>query len=296
MNETLYQRLNQDVQRIIREAAKTIIVPAFHQYLTQEPLCVKADLSVVTKTDFETQAFLEKALSQLLPDSNFLGEEDGATGAVHEKAEWTWIVDPIDGTHNFAAHNIDFGVIVALWSNTEKKPKYGWIFLPMYDVMLSGGDGIGVYNNGGKIAPLRSGYRKPIKEMSGILNYTSFGEAKDIMRYNGQIFYEVSDSSCAALKFAEIILGKADFGAFGRAKLWDLCAGFALIDAIGGKAAKIDGSELVLKTPGKKPEWCLAVHDKATWNAVRDQLFRDVKTDAGAESSGAKSPAELQST
>lgn len=277
MNESLYRQLDQDVQRIMRDAAKTIIVPAFHAYMMQEPFCVKPDQSIVTKTDFEAQDFLEKALLPLVPNSAFLGEEDAVGDFIPPDGEWTWIVDPIDGTHNFAAHNIDFGVMVSLWNNIEKKPKYGWIFLPMYDVLLSGGEGIGVYSNGEKVTPFRSSHRKPIKEMSGILNYTSFGSAKDVMRYNGQIFYEVSDSSCAALKFAEIIMGKADFGAFGRAKLWDLCAGFALIEAIGGRAAKIDGSELVLKAPGPNPEWCLAVHDKATWQPVRDQLFRDVK-------------------
>ncbi len=261
----------------MRQAASTIIVPAFHSQFVSEQVCIKSDHSIVTKTDLETQDFLENALLPLLPHSNFLGEEDTAEGVIHAEGEWTWIVDPIDGTHNFAAHNIDFGVIVSLWNNAEKKPTYGWIYLPMYDVMLSGGEGIGVYSNGNKVTPFRSSYRKPIKEMSGILNYTSFGAAKDVMRYNGQIFNEVSDSSCAALKFAEIIMGKADFGAFGRAKLWDLCAGFALIDAMGGKAAKIDGSELVLRTPGEAPEWCLAVHDKDTWMPVRDQLFRDVE-------------------
>lgn len=280
MNETLYRQLDQDVQRIIREAAKTIIVPAFHAVGTQDAFCIKPDQSIVTKTDFETQNFLERMLRPLIPNSNFLGEEDAPQGVIHNGGEWTWIVDPIDGTHNFAAHNIDFGVMVALWNNAEKKPAYGWIFLPMYDVMLSGGTGVGVFSNDEKITPFRSSHRKPIKEMSGILNYMSFGAAKDVMRYNGQIFYEVSDSSCAALKFAEIITGKADFGAFGRAKLWDLCAGFALIEAVGGWAAKIDGSELVLKAPGPNPEWCLAVHDKATWQPVRDQLFRDVKISA----------------
>ena len=183
MTEDLYHQLDQKVQRILRDVADTIIKPAFHAYLAVEPLCFKADQSVVTKTDFDAQDYLEKALVELLPLSNFLGEEDSTKGLVYNESEWTWVVDPIDGTHNFAAHNIDFGTMVSLWSNAEKKPKYGWIYLPMYDVMLSGGESIGVYSNGEKVVPVRSmSYRKPIKEMSGILNYTSFGEAKDVMR------------------------------------------------------------------------------------------------------------------
>ena len=276
MNEALYRQLDRDVQRLLREVAATVIKPAFNVCLT-EPFCVKPDHSIVTDTDLRVQEFLKDHLVPLLPQSGFLGEEDADGDYMPSTGEWTWVVDPIDGTHNFATQNIDFGTMVALWSNAEKKPKYGWIYLPMYDVMLSGGEGVGVTSNGEKIVPPHSATRKPIKEMSGILNYTSFGQAKDVMRYNGQIFSEVSDSSCAALKFAEIIVGKADFGAFGRAKLWDLCAGFALIDAIGGKASKIDGKPLELKAPGPKPEWCLAVHDRNTWQAVRDQLFRDVK-------------------
>lgn len=281
MTVTLFQKLDSQVQNFIRGVSRDIIMPAFRINIAEDMISVKNDHSIVTIIDHQAQAFLKPRLMDVLPGSGFLGEEDDlADPRTLRDCEWVWILDPIDGTHNFAYQKPDFGTMLALWHVPSATTAYGWIYMPVKDYMFSGGRNESVYLNNMPLDHTVQSTLKPLKEMRGLLNYNSFGEARDAMSHNSHGFQSIEPSSCAAVKFVDLLLGEADFAAFGRAKIWDLAAGFALLDAANGHAGRIrdpDGmQDLSLYNPKVYAAWYLAVRDKRLWSAVHSQLFADV--------------------
>ena len=278
---TLFKQIDPAVQNLIREATKRIILPAFYEQIADSLIRIKTDHSIVTQIDFDVQEYMQKELQTLLPQSGFLGEEETDYAApLEENGDWLWIIDPIDGTHNFAAQSPDFGTMVALWHLPSHRPVYGWIYMPLRDVMFSGGLDEGVFQNGVSLTS-ESTLQKKLKEMIGLLNYGSFGLAKEAMQQNSQHFHTIDPSSCAAVKFVALFQDKADFAVFGRAKIWDLSAGVALLQEMGGQAARVNGinSEsygLSIDNPKAYPGWLLVVRHKENWPEIRDQLFENI--------------------
>lgn len=277
---TLFKEIDQSVQNLIREATKKIILPAFYEQIADSLIRIKTDYSIVTQIDYDVQDFLQKELQHILPQSSFLGEEEAEYNTVEEHGDWLWIIDPIDGTHNFAAQSADFGTMIALWHLPTHRPVYGWIYMPVTDLMFSGGLGEGVSCNGVSLTR-QNLLQKTLKEMIGMLNYGSFGHAKETMQQNSSHFHTIDPSSCAAIKFVALLQEKADFAVFGRAKIWDLSAGVALIQELGGHSARVIGGNpdfhgLSVSNPKAYPGWLLVVRDKENWPPIRDQLFENI--------------------
>ena len=279
---TLFKEIDSAVQTLIREATRKIILPAFYEQIADSMIRIKTDHSIVTQIDYDVQAFLQKELQALLPQSGFLGEEESDYIApLEENGDWLWIIDPIDGTHNFAAQNTDFGTMIALWHLPSHQPVYGWIYMPISDQMFSGGQGEGVFCNGIPVN-FQTALQKKLKEMTGLLNYGSFGTARETMQQNSRHFQTIDPSSCAACKFVALLQDKADFAVFGRAKIWDLSAGVALLQELGGKSARVGAGNsqechgLSLMNTKSYAGWLLIARHKEDWAAVRQQLFENI--------------------
>ena len=116
MNTAVNAALNAAVEAIMREASERAILPRY-QSLVAEDIVSKAVDDVVTVADREAEAMLTERLAALLPEAAVVGEEAVfADASVMERLGHgpCWIVDPLDGTNNFAAGKPPFGVIVAL--------------------------------------------------------------------------------------------------------------------------------------------------------------------------------------
>ncbi|MDX2066224.1 MAG: inositol monophosphatase family protein [Fimbriimonadaceae bacterium] len=112
--------------------------------------------SIVTVADRETERFLREALRDLVPGAAFWGEEFGGEAPTEAGL---WLLDPIDGTSNYA-HGIPFwGVSVALWRNGRLEA--GVIDLPDLDETLVGHIGQAPTLNGEPLPPVRSGGIEP---------------------------------------------------------------------------------------------------------------------------------------
>lgn len=86
---------------------------------------------VLTEADVEIGRFLVGEIARRYPDHNIIDEE---TGIVDKSSSWTWLVDPIDGTSNFAAGLPHFGIQIGLLR--EDVPVLGGIHLPAFDELL----------------------------------------------------------------------------------------------------------------------------------------------------------------
>ncbi len=100
--------------------------------------------NLVTTADIETEVFLKKELTSLIPGSAFVGEE-GDEGRLSDEG-YTWIVDPIDGTANFSRNIPMCAVSVALFRDGQ--PHIGVVFNPFTGTMFTAETGKGAYRNG----------------------------------------------------------------------------------------------------------------------------------------------------
>lgn len=122
--------LHNGVLAAMREASEHAILPRYGR-LEAVDVHEKAADELVTVADRESEAILSSRLAALLPDAAIVGEEAAdADPAVLDQlgSRLCWIIDPLDGTANFAAGEGPFGILVALAEQGETIG--GWIYDP----------------------------------------------------------------------------------------------------------------------------------------------------------------------
>ncbi|HEX3814366.1 MAG TPA: inositol monophosphatase family protein [Mycobacteriales bacterium] len=135
-----------EVDRIIRSAAAREILPRFG-HLASGDIAEKAPGDLVTVADNAAEEVLTRELTSLLPGSVVVGEESvAADPAVLRDLDGdkpVWIVDPIDGTRNYANNNARFSTLVALAERGELLAS--WTYVPVFDTMAHAVSGAGAF-------------------------------------------------------------------------------------------------------------------------------------------------------
>lgn len=102
--------------------------------------------SVVTQADLAAEKLIVSRIEEQFPEHNVLSEE---CGLIKKDSEYTWVIDPLDGTSNFAAGIPWFGVLIALFENNE--PILGGAYLPVQNEIYLAEKGKGAYFNGERL-------------------------------------------------------------------------------------------------------------------------------------------------
>ncbi len=221
---------------------------------------------IVTKYDKEAQDALESIIRSEFPLHSFLGEEDVAAGGdasaeALENAldkdsdggtEYVWIVDPIDGTANFASGLDLCGVTVAVVDKGSGKAVMGVIFDPHNDEMFVAIDGKGAYCNQKPIGSANSLTTASLKDT--IVNAgcpadpNAFEASMRGVRALNSKCRGLRVIACSALTLAWVASNRlgAHFGY--DLSSWDLVAGALLIQEAGGSVTDINGSPYDVKT------------------------------------------------
>jgi fructose-1,6-bisphosphatase/inositol monophosphatase family enzyme len=232
--------LTRSVHAIIQEAASRAILPHY-QSLAAEEIDAKAPDDVVTVADHESEAILAEGLARLLPEATIVGEEAAyADPALMQRLsdKLCWIIDPIDGTNNFAAGKPPFGILIALAEAGETIA--GWIYDPLKQRFCHAGRGEGAFIDGERTSARSSGTAPPIAAISLV-----FADAVQREALKTQIapHYTLVDiPRCAAEQYPRLVLGENDVSIFERTLPWDHAAGVLFVNEAGGKAARPDGS------------------------------------------------------
>jgi fructose-1,6-bisphosphatase/inositol monophosphatase family enzyme len=120
------------VAALLRRAASEIILPRFKN-LQKDEIREKGPGDLVTIADTEAEQMLTPLLRELAPGSSVVGEEAVAADADVlgrlKGADGVWLIDPVDGTHNFAHGNSNFAVIAAYVE--QGNVRGGWIHEPV---------------------------------------------------------------------------------------------------------------------------------------------------------------------
>jgi len=139
------------VPELLREAA-TLVLPAFRDESARPE--EKAPGEWVTTADHAAESFLTPALMSLIPGSLVVGEE--AASKNHDvltrltTGGWVWLLDPLDGTANFAAGVEPFSMMVALLR--EGEPIASWMHDPVGGDMHVAQRGSGAWSNGARVS------------------------------------------------------------------------------------------------------------------------------------------------
>ena len=207
----------------------------------------KGELQVTTKTnmfdlvtdvDKQNEDFIRNGVLARFPDHSFLGEESGA----HGNADVKWIVDPIDGTLNFA-HGLPIWCI-SIGVEVEGSIACGVIFDPNRDELFAASRNGGAHLNGKRISV--SSTSDPTRSLlvTGFPYNVSENENQVIERFSAFLRkgIVVRRLGSAALDLAYVAAGRFDGFFEGALSPWDTAAGSLILTEAGGKLTHYDSS------------------------------------------------------
>ncbi len=261
------EALTQAVHVLMQRAARTAILPRYQQLAASE-IIEKAANDVVTIADGEAEAILAEGLALLLPEAAIVGEEAAhADPALLNRLgdALCWIIDPLDGTNNFAAGRPPFGIMVALAEQGETIA--GWILDPLTGRFCHAARGGGAFVDGTRITARASGQTPPIAGIS--LMFMDLAKREGMKIHIAPHYTLVDIPRCAAEQYPRLVLGQNDVSIFERTLAWDHAAGVLLLNEAGGKAARPDG------TPYRVDEHRTGLIGAATpqlWDALAERL------------------------
>jgi fructose-1,6-bisphosphatase/inositol monophosphatase family enzyme len=259
------------VGALMREVAAEAVLPRF-QRLAEHEILEKSPGDLVTVADREAERLLEARLAELVPGSLVVGEEAVSSDPSllsHLANEGTvWLVDPVDGTSNFAAGRAPFAMMVALLK--AGRTVAAWILDPLEGAEATAELGSGAFVNGTRAAA-PSGSR-PAHELRGSVaaRYLPPTARSAIAAAEGAVGEVLPGRNCAGYEYPAIARDDQQFAFFWRMLAWDHAPGVLFIEECGGTARHLDGSPYDPTAPG---HGVLVAQNIDTWQAVRAGLF-----------------------
>jgi fructose-1,6-bisphosphatase/inositol monophosphatase family enzyme len=239
--------LVRNVNAILEDVVSAVVMPSFRS-LQPEDIQSKNTPGdpddLVTIVDRAVERYLMDALGDVVPGAAFIGEEAACENpsllqALSASAP-AWLIDPIDGTKNFARGHPDFGVMLALVE--AGRTSASWMAVPAaqpsgYTVVAERGGG--TWRDGKRVAPVRG--------VPGIARGTVHtrmmpGEvAREVLdRLRGK-FAPRPSTGAAATEYSAIIRGEKDFVIYYRLLPWDHAPGALAVTEAGGAAIHLSG-------------------------------------------------------
>ena len=222
------------------DAAERAIIPRYGKLVAGDIREKSAD-ELVTIADEESEQILTEGLAGILPEAAIVGEEAAAAdGSVLDRLgrQLCWIIDPLDGTANFAAGEGPFGMLVALAEGDE--PIGGWIYDPRTRRFCSALLGEKAFVDGRQVRSRASGNRPAIAAISSL--FADPVRNKRVRERIEPVFETVPIPRCAAEQYPRTVLGVNDVTVYERTLPWDHAAGAIFLSEAGGRVSRFDGS------------------------------------------------------
>ena len=261
------------VAAVIRSVAVDEILPRFRHLTASDVSHKRSPSDLVTTADTMAERRLAERLPALAPGSRVLGEEaaDGDPSVLRALAEPApvWVVDPVDGTFNFAHGDTCFAVLVALCVDGETMA--GWIHDPVRDRMAWAvpGGGAWLAETGQPWHRLHVAKGKPVDQMVGRVGARLAERvAAQAAAGQGTAPRKVVRYKCTGQEYLDMARGHLDFARYTRLKPWDHAAG-VLIHGEAGGVARMTGDEAPYRVvPGIDEGTILMAPDLASWREL----------------------------
>ena len=234
---------------LVREVAKAEIMPRFRSLPENDVSSKSAPDDLVTIADIRSEAAITEGVRALLPSAVVIGEEAVAKDAKVldslADAELAVIVDPVDGTWNFAKGLATFGVILAVIQNG--RTVFGSLYDPVMDDWVWARDGGGTWYQRPDAEPvqLKIGGDVPLETTTGFVPLFLF-PTETRTKLAGAIpgYRRIWSVRCSCHEYRLMTQGQSDF-CVGVAPLnpWDHAAGVLAVLEAGGAAGLLDGRD-----------------------------------------------------
>jgi myo-inositol-1(or 4)-monophosphatase len=210
----------------------------------------KSEIDLVTESDLASERLIIDRIKTYYPRHAILAEESGASEPVDRESgsDWRWIIDPLDGTTNYAHGYPCFCVSIGL--ECQGRMEVGVVYDPLRDEMFSAERGQGAALNGRRLrvsstptlasALLCTGFPYDVRERNEFARHF----ANFIMAAQG-----VRRDGAAALDLAYVAAGRFDGFWEEGLKPWDVAAGGLIIEEAGGRVSNYENGPLDIFTP-----------------------------------------------
>ena len=263
-----------EVSGLLRQAAAAEIMPRFRRLAPEAIRAKSGPLDLVTDADEAAEQLIAEGLSRLFPGCLVVGEEacaaDPALLGRMAGVPLAFVVDPVDGTANFAGGLPLFGVMVATISDGEITGS--WILDPVTGDMAMAlrGDGAFAEAADGTRRDLRVAAPVPMAEMVAAVSWGYMApdrKARVLPRLAG--LGGTQNLRCAAHEWRQAAAGHLHLLVYNRLMPWDHAPGWLLHQEAGGYSARFDGSAY---TPLDSTGGVVATPDRASWEAAMEAL------------------------
>jgi myo-inositol-1(or 4)-monophosphatase len=210
------------------------------------------NIHVLTKTDLEIGRLLIKKIQAQFPEHNIIDEE---AGVIDNKSEFTWTIDPIDGTSNFASGIPLYGTIFGLLKN--HLPIAGGLALPSFCEIYVAEKSKGAYCNSKKIFVTQEKNLKNALIAYGIDGYPENPQfTKDECTLLAEIILNIRNLRTSNSVFDIAMVAKGGYGAFlnRTSKIWDNVAQQIIIEEAGGVYTDFFGGKIDYSDALSKPQ------------------------------------------
>jgi myo-inositol-1(or 4)-monophosphatase len=250
------------IEALLRTAARDELLTRFRRTTRSE----KADGSWLTEADLAMQGRVKSALAERHPDIVFLGEEMEATEQERlllesgSSSSGLWVLDPLDGTSNFAAGIPLFGVSLALMRNGRIEA--GIVYDPMHDESFAAVLGGGATLNGEPLRVKAAGI--PLAKTTACIDFKRLPPALAARIAATPPYSSQRSIGSVALDWCWVAAGRFHLYLHGRQGLWDYAAGSLILAESGGCADTLDGTPAPLTLA---PRSAVCAADKGLFEA-----------------------------
>ncbi|HEX3404034.1 MAG TPA: inositol monophosphatase family protein [Acetobacteraceae bacterium] len=260
---------------LLREVGQSEIMPRFRQLADGAVREKTGPLDLVTEADEAAERRLTVALERWFPSAAVVGEEATAADpgrlGLLANADLAFVVDPIDGTSNYAAGLPLFGVMAAVLLRGDVVAAA--IHDPVGDdtALALRGEGAWTEASDGRRTELHVAAAVPVAAMTGNVSWRFLPEpARAMVCANLPRLGGNWDYRCAAHEYRMAAGGHCHFVFFNRLMPWDHAPGWLLHREAGGYSARLDGSAY---HPTQTDGGLICTPDRASWVALRDALL-----------------------
>lgn len=260
--------LKKHVEKLMRRVAAQVVMPRFRALAAHE-IAEKSPGEVVTCADCEAEMLLFEGLAALGLGARIVGEEavalephlldDVGDGLV-------WLIDPLDGTGNFAEGRETFGMMVALVD--DGVPIEGWILDPINGRLCHAERGMGASIDDTPARARATSLTPPVAALG-----THFLDPRRRARVHSRAqrrFQVVPVPRCAAVSYPRLVTGHDDIALFQRILPWDHAAGALFVTEAGGRVTHWDGEPYRVGGDGVG---LLAASSEALWQKAANVLL-----------------------